>query len=30
MQKIKVDQAQERKNMTFYLLQNAGNLQHML
>ena len=29
MQKLKADQAQKRKNMTFYLLQNTWNLQHI-
>ena len=30
MQKIKVDQAQKWNNMTFYLLQNTRNLQHIM
>ena len=29
MQKIKADQTQKRKNMTFCLLQNTRNIQHM-
>ena len=29
MEKIKADQARKRNNMTFYLLQNTRNLQHM-
>ena len=29
MQKIKADQAWKGNNMTFYLLQNTRNLQHM-
>ena len=29
MQKLKADQARKRKNMTFYLLQNTRNIQHI-
>ena len=29
MQKLRADQARKRKNMTFYLLQNTRNLQHV-